>query len=374
MKTGQFEILAKDNLTRARLGCFQTMHGRIDTPVFMPVGTYATVKGISSDILETIGFKIILSNAYHLSIRPGHEAIEKLGGLHQFMNWPNALLTDSGGFQVFSLSALRKKIEEAGVHFQSHLDGKKLFYSPEIVIDIQAALGSDIVMPLDVCHELPATDEQIRGAAQQTLRWLDRSMAKKNLKPHQMLFPIVQGGISPKIREQSAKETIKREAHGYAIGGLSVGEDKEAMLKMIEIVEPILPSNKPRYLMGVGTPMDLVESVARGVDMFDCVLPTRNARNGNLFVDGGQISIKNATFKVDDRPIDENCPCATCRNYSRAYLNHLHRSREILGAQLNTIHNLTYFANLMDRVRDALRHGTFAEFRQAFHISFDHKG
>lgn len=369
MNIGTFDIIQRDTNTKARRGRLTTAHSIIETPVFMPVGTHATVKTLGSEDLEAIGFQIILSNAYHNSIRPGHELIKELGGLHQFMNWPRSILTDSGGFQVFSLPNLRK-ITEEGVKFQSHLDGRALFFSPEEVMHIESCLGSDIVMPLDVCLAMPATEEATRAAAERTLRWLDRAISSTVLQDYQMLFPIVQGGISPAIRKFSAMETAQRPAKGYAIGGLSVGEEKQAMVDMIEVVNEHLPADKPRYLMGVGTPLDLVEGIARGVDMFDCVMPTRNARNGNLFTDRGQIAIKRAEYRNDKSPIDDTCSCIACKNYTKAYLHHLFKANEILGLRLNTLHNLTYYNNLMIRVRREIEAGTYASFMKEYRQSY----
>ncbi|HLG20617.1 MAG TPA: tRNA guanosine(34) transglycosylase Tgt [Bdellovibrionota bacterium] len=357
-----FEILTTDPSSSARRGRLSTPHGVIDTPVFMPVGTNATVKTLGAEDLEAMGSQIILSNAYHNTLRPGDERIGRLGGLHKFMNWNGAILTDSGGFQVFSLESLRE-ITEEGVRFRSHVDGLEIFWTPEKVMEIQANLGSDIVMPLDECPALPAPAEKIREAAERTLRWLERSLKSPRTEA-QALFGIVQGGIDPELRRWSARRTLSLECEGYAIGGLSVGEEKKAMLEMVAITAEELPKQKPRYLMGVGTPMDLIESVAHGIDMFDCVLPTRNARNGTLFVAPGTLAIKNAEFKEDERPIEDGCECLTCRRYSRAYLHHLFRANEILGLRLNTIHNLTFYLTWMKRIREALATGRFGELRR----------
>ncbi|MFH1263263.1 MAG: tRNA guanosine(34) transglycosylase Tgt [Pseudomonadota bacterium] len=358
MSRFSFELLAADSGTKSRLGRITTAHGTVETPVFMPVGTNATVKTLGSEDLEALGAEIILSNAYHNALRPGDETVARMGGLHGFMKWPRVILTDSGGFQVFSLESMRKVTEE-GVRFRSHWDGTELFWTPEKVVGIQVNLGSDITMPLDECVALPATATKVREAAERTLRWLDRALRTERPE-HQALFGIVQGGIDPELRRFSARETIARECDGYSIGGLSVGEEKGAMLEMIELVTEELPSSKPRYLMGVGTPLDLAEGVARGIDMFDCVMPTRNARNGTLFTSRGTVSIKKAEFKEDERPLDETCSCIACRRYTRAYLHHLYRLNEILGLRLNTIHNLTFYLGWMTRIRTAIREGRFA--------------
>lgn len=360
-----FKILKEDKQTNARLGRIQTAHGEIETPVFMPVGTNATVKTLDSEDLKTMDVQILLSNAYHNHLRPGDEVIARQGGLHKFMQWPRALLTDSGGFQVFSLQTFRK-IKEEGVIFQSHLDGRELFWSPENVMKIQANLGSDIAMPLDECIELPAPESKVREATERTLRWLDR--AKKTSRPlHQALFGIVQGGTDPKLRRFSTRETMERDCDGYAIGGLSVGEDKNAMMDCVSMVTEELPKDRARYLMGVGTPTDLLKAVARGVDMFDCVLPTRNARNGTLFVQGKTISIKKAEFREDSEPLDPTCKCFTCRTYSRAYLHHLFRADEILGLRLNTIHNVFFYLNWMKKIRKAIEEDRFSTFLKQHH-------
>jgi queuine tRNA-ribosyltransferase len=355
----KFELLQISADHRARLGKLTTPHGSIDTPVFMPVGTNATVKTLDSGDLENLGAQIILSNAYHNTIRPGDDLIRELGGLHKFMNWSGAILTDSGGFQVFSLETLRK-VSEEGVVFRSHLDGTEFSFTPERVMEIQSRLGSDIAMPLDQCPSLPSSIEAIREATERTLRWLDRSLASRK-NPTQALFGIVQGGVDPDLRRFSAKETASKDCDGFSIGGLSVGEEKKEMYDTIDVVTEILPKDKPRYLMGVGTPLDLIEGVARGIDMFDCVMPTRNARNGTLFTSFGKLSIKRAEFRNDKRPIDEACACVTCRRYNRAYLHHLFRTNEILGLRLNTLHNLTHYLSWMTKIRASIRAGTFAE-------------
>ncbi len=343
----------------------QTKHGTVQTPVFMPVGTQATVKSVTPENLKEMGAQIILGNTYHLYIRPGHRLIEEFGGLHGFMNWDRPILTDSGGFQIFSLQELAK-ITEEGAAFRSHLDGSKLFLSPEDAIEVQEALGSDIMMCLDTCIPYPADKKTTINSTNLTSRWAKRCRTAHR-KKDQLLFGIVQGGMYAELREQSAKDLIDIGFDGYAIGGLSVGESKEQMRDMTEATVPYLPADFPRYLMGVGTPEDLVEGVWRGIDMFDCVMPTRNARNGTMFTSKGKVVIKNAQYREDKKPLDENCSCYTCRNYSRAYLRHLFQSREILSYHLNTIHNLHYYIDLMQGIRNALERDAFAEFRKDFY-------
>jgi queuine tRNA-ribosyltransferase len=368
MNPFSFELQKSDSETKARLGRLTTAHGTVETPVFMPVGTHATVKTLGSEDLEALGAEIILSNAYHNALRPGDESVARQGGLHGFMKWPRAILTDSGGFQVFSLESLRK-VSEEGVKFRSHWDGTELFWTPERVVEIQRNLGSDITMPLDECVALPSPEAKVREAAERTLRWLDRALATPR-HPWQALFGIVQGGIDPDLRRFSARETIGRACEGYSIGGLSVGEEKGAMLEMISVTTEELPALKPRYLMGVGTPLDLAEGVALGVDMFDCVMPTRNARNGTLFTSEGTLGIKRAEFKEDQRPLDETCGCIACRRYTRAYLHHLFRNREILGLRLNTLHNVTFYLDWMRQIRVAIREGRLGRFLAAARDKF----
>jgi queuine tRNA-ribosyltransferase len=363
----QFTVLHSDKNTRARTGKIQTSHGVIETPVFMPVGTNATVKTLDFRDLETLNPSIILSNAYHNYLRPGHKIVSEMGGLHKFMNWNRPILTDSGGFQVFSLKDFRKVTEE-GVTFQSHIDGSKHSWTPENVIDIQIHLGSDMMMPLDVCLELPATEASTREATLQTLRWLDRALKVKRPE-HQSLHGIIQGGISPEVRKFSALETVARNCDGYSIGGLSVGEEKTHMYEMIDVCTEIIPKEKTRYLMGVGTPQDLVEAVYRGVDMFDCVMPTRNARNGTLFTSCGKVAIKKSEHQLASKPLDENCECFTCKNHTRAYLQHLNRCEETLGLRLNTIHNVHYYLNLMKRIRVAIASDSYETFYRNFLLS-----
>lgn len=366
MRPVSYSLTATDG--HARAGELKTQHGTIPTPMFMPVGTAATVKGLTPEELDYSGAKIILGNAYHLFIRPGHKLIEELGGLHSFMNWQGAILTDSGGFQVMSLSELRK-VTPDGVEFSSHLDGSRHFISPEKSMEIQKALGSDIVMAFDECVKHPATREEVLASLKLTTDWEKRSRAYE-LKPHQGLFGILQGGMYPDLRRAHFEMLQDLDFEGWAIGGLSVGEPPELMYEMLDVSVPLLPQNKVRYLMGVGTPQDLIEGVARGVDIFDCVMPTRNARNGTLFTSRGKIHIKNARFTRDVAPLDPNCSCYTCRNYSRAYLRHLFMAGEILGARLNSIHNVHFYIDLMRQARVAILEKRFDSFRRAFYKSY----
>ena len=331
----------------------------------MPVGTQATVKAVTPDNLVDLGAEIILANTYHLFLRPGHELIRDLGGLHRFMNWDRPILTDSGGFQIFSLRELAK-ITEEGAGFKSHLDGSSLFLSPEDAVAVQEALGSDIMMCLDTCIPYPADRKETLVATELTSRWARRSRAAQK-ETGQLLFGIVQGGMYPDLRALAVEQLLEIGFDGYALGGLSVGESRELMLEITGHTAELLPQDYPIYLMGVGTPEDLVESVYRGVDMFDCVMPTRNARNGMLFTSRGRVVIKNSQYSKDPRPPDENCGCYTCRNYSRAYLRHLYMSREILAYHLNTIHNLYYFIRLMGSMREAIENDTFLQFRNNFY-------
>jgi queuine tRNA-ribosyltransferase len=369
----EFTLLKKDTsgLSHARRGRLKLNHGTIETPIFMPVGTYGSVKAMDPNELKEVGSQIILGNTFHLWLRPGTQVLDKFGGLHGFMGWDKPILTDSGGFQVFSLGAMRK-ITEEGVKFASPIDGSKLFLSPEISMQIQRSLNSDIVMQFDECtpYEIdgrPATAEEAAKSMRMSLRWAQRSMNefKAGENPN-ALFGIVQGGMYERLRDESLAGLEDIDFPGLAIGGLSVGEPKEDMMRILEHVGPRLPENKPHYLMGVGTPEDLVAGVANGVDMFDCVMPTRNARNGWLFTRFGDLKIKNARYKDEQAPLDESCTCYCCKNFSRAYLHHLHRSKEILGARLNTIHNLHYYLNLMQEIRDAIDADRFHEFRLQF--------
>jgi queuine tRNA-ribosyltransferase len=360
-----FSLIKKDSASSARLGMVTTSHGEVKTPVFMPVGTQATVKTLSPEDLAVLGAEIILSNTYHLFLRPGHELIREFGGLHGFMNWNRPILTDSGGFQVFSLAELRK-ITEEGVTFQSHVDGgAKHFITPEVAIEIQEALGADIIMAFDECIPYPATRDYAQESLERTLRWARRCAAAKK-DTGQALFGIVQGGMYPDLRKRSADALVDIGFEGYAIGGLSVGETKPVMYEMIEASVPALPGDKPRYLMGVGTPEDLLEGVERGIDMFDCVMPTRNGRNGTFFTSFGKVVIRNAQYEKDKLPIDPECGCYTCRNFSRAYLRHLYNAGEILALRLGTIHNLFFYLNLMRGVRSSIEQGKFVEFKKEF--------
>ncbi|MEW5948618.1 MAG: tRNA guanosine(34) transglycosylase Tgt [Thermodesulfobacteriota bacterium] len=360
-----FTLKCKDKASFARQGEVATPHGAFQTPAFMPVGTQATVKALTPEDLQSIGSEIVLANTYHLYLRPGHETIEKLGGLHKFMNWKGPILTDSGGFQIYSLSKLCKTSEE-GVNFRSHLSGSSIFLSPEEAISIQKALGTDIIMCLDTCIPYPCPYQETREATRLTSRWAGRCKEAKETN-HQLLFGIIQGGMYSDLRMMSAEEILEIGFDGYALGGLSVGEPKDLMLQMAEKTIPLIPENYPRYIMGVGTPEDIIECVWRGVDMFDCVLPTRNARNGMLFTSSGPVVIKNSRYKDDEAPLDEDCGCYTCRHYSRAYLRHLYVSRELLSYRLNTIHNLHYFLKLMAGMREAIQKGEFAEYRRKFY-------
>ena len=359
----------------ARRGVLQTAHGAIETPVFMPVGTQGAVKALTTQHLDEIGASIILGNTYHLMLRPGDDLIARRGGLHKFIGWNKPILTDSGGYQVFSL-AERRKINENGVEFRSHLDGTPYLLTPERAVDIQANLGADISMVLDECPALPSTAEIIDGSLELTFRWArrcrDQFLRKKNSPDpfFQAQFGIVQGGTFPELRRKSAELTVSIGFEGYAIGGLSVGEPNQTMNDVVAHTTPHLPANQPRYLMGVGTPLDIVEAVARGVDMFDCVLPTRNARNGQLLTSEGAINIKNAQYAEDDGPADPACSCYTCRNFSRAYLRHLYMAGEMTGGTLNTLHNLSFYLDTMRRIREAISFGRFEEFRQGFHQTF----
>jgi len=356
-----FEIIKEDQGSFRRLGKITTPHGEIQTPVFMPVGTQATVKALTpEEVAGQIRAEVILCNTYHLYLRPGHEVIQRLGGLHRFMNWQRPVLTDSGGFQIYSLSALRK-ISDEGAVFQSHLDGSTHFLTPERAIEIQQALGADIIMCLDECISYPATLEEAAAAADRTTVWPGRCRESHRTEG-QALFGIVQGGMHKALREKSACALQQIGFDGYALGGLSVGESTEMMLDIVEHAVPLLPENRPRYLMGVGKPADLVECVGRGIDMFDCVLPTRNARNGMLFTRNGNVIIKNARYQDDERPLDEQCACYTCRNYSRAYLRHLFQAGEVLALTLATVHNLHFYQELMSRIRAAIRAGRYAAF------------
>lgn len=361
----KYHLIKKDSKTKARLGILETPHGIIETPVFMPVGTQATVKSMTPEELKEIGATIILSNTYHLYLRPGHKIIEKAGGLHKFMNWDRAILTDSGGFQVFSLSSLRK-ITDDGVEFRSHIDGSKHFFTPEKVIEIQNALGSDIIMSFDECAPYPADYEYVKKSMELTIKWAKRgAKAHKNIEK-QALFGIVQGGTYEDLRKESAQRLVDINFPGYSIGGLSVGEPKNVMYDIVDLTTEYLPEDKPRYLMGVGSPDDLIEGVMRGVDMFDCVLPTRIARNGTVFTSQGKLIVRDAPYAEDFSPLDEECDCYTCKNYSRAYIRHLFKANEILAARLATLHNLHFLIKLMEKIREAIRQDQLLEFKKEF--------
>lgn len=371
----KFDLLKKDSTTQARLGLITTKRGVIDTPVFMPVGTAATVKAMTPEELESIGARIILGNTYHLLLRPGHELIKEAGGLHSFMNWEKPILTDSGGFQVFSLGE-SVKIKEEGVTFRSHIDGTEYFLSPEKSVEVQMALDSDIIMVLDECPPHDASPDYIKNSMDLTHRWAKRSKDEFERSPEageKALFGIVQGGMDLELRKQSVEALTDIGFHGYALGGLSVGEPTEVMYEVTKNIAPLMDELKPRYLMGVGTPENLVESVSMGIDMFDCVMPTRNARNGLLFTSKGKISIKNAKYERDFTPLDENCNCYTCTNYTRSYLRHLYMSKEILASRLNTMHNLYYYSSLMESMREAIKSDKFEDFKKDFYGNLENK-
>ena len=371
-----FEILAKD--ANARLGKITISRGVINTPAFMPVGTQATVKAMSPDEMKDIGAEIILCNTYHLYLRPGHEIISSLGGLHRFMNWERPILTDSGGFQVFSLSALRT-IGDDGVHFRSHLDGSMHFIGPEKAMEIQSALGSDICMAFDECTPYPASHEYALKSLALTTKWARRCkewvegsrvhssfavLRRTEGVKNQALFGIIQGGVYKDLRKQSLEELVEIGFDGYAAGGLSVGEPKDEMYEIINFITPLMPENRPRYLMGVGDLMDMLVAVEAGFDMFDCVMPTRNARNGTLFTSTGRISIKRTEYKADKEPLDKNCGCYTCRNFSKAYLRHLFMAKEILSMRLNTLHNLYFYLDFFKKMREAIKKEKFGDFKK----------
>jgi queuine tRNA-ribosyltransferase len=365
-----FEILKTDP-TGARLGRLTTPHGVVDTPAFMPVGTAGTVKGLTQQALGELGVQILLGNTYHLYLRPGHERIRQLGGLHRFMSWPGAILTDSGGFQVFSLADLRK-VTDDGVVFRSHLDGSEHFLTPEKSIEIQQALGSDIAMVLDECIEYPADHARASAALTRTTEWARRcrdyshANADASTTPGQVLFAIVQGGTHADLRRASARQLVDLDFPGYAVGGLAVGEPYALSCEMATVAAEELPSDRPRYLMGVGLPEQLADFVGCGIDMMDCVLPTRNARNGCLFTSAGRVNIKNAIYAGDPRPLDERCSCMVCRTYSRAYLRHLFQANEILASILNSHHNVAFFLDIMTKIRQAIAFGELAEFSSEF--------
>ena len=364
MEKFSYEILHIDPNSGARTGVLHTPHGDIYTPIFMPVGTLATVKSLTSDDLYDVGAQIILANTYHLHIRPGDELIKKAGGVHKFMNFKRPMLTDSGGFQVFSLADLRK-ITDEGVEFKNHLSGAKLFFTPEKVMEIENNIGADIIMAFDVCTEPGVTHAEAEKAMNRTLDWLDRCV-KAHKNDNQMLFPIVQGNFYPDLRLKSLQETKKYCKCGIAIGGLSVGEPKQTMIEMLDVMKPHYPENMPRYMMVVGTPDYIFEGVERGIDMFDCVLPTRIARNGTAFTRTGKLVVRNGEYKEDFRPIDETCDCYACKNYTRAYIRHLINAGEILGARLLSIHNIHFLTNLMEEIKQAIREDRFKEFKEEY--------
>jgi queuine tRNA-ribosyltransferase len=365
----KFEILKNDNNSRARLGRCHTAHGVFHTPAFIPVGTQATVKAMTPEELRDMGVEILLSNTYHLYLRPGHERIRRLGGLHRFMHWEHPLLTDSGGFQVFSLNSLAK-VSEEGVEFQSHLDGSRHFITPEKAMAIQEALGADIIMCLDECTSYPASHEEAERSLQRTLNWA-RRCRESHRAPHQALFGIVQGGMYSDLRRKGLEGLAEIGFDGYALGGLSVGENKEIMFRVIGEIAPLLPEKLPRYVMGVGMPGDMIAAVREGVDMFDCVLPTRNARNGMLFTWSGKMTIKNAKYAEDPLPIAPGCPCYTCRNYSRAYLRHLYFAGEILAFRLHTLHNLHFYLAFLREMRQAIAEDRLDGFIQDFNSRWE---
>lgn len=369
MAAVMYELIKKDEKTKARRGRVTTPHGTIETPVFMPVGTAATVKAMRPEEVKEMGAEIILSNTYHLYLRPGHEIVREAGGLHKFMNWDRAILTDSGGFQVFSLGDLRK-ITEEGVEFRSHIDGSKHMLSPEKSIEVQTALGSDIMMAFDECAPYPADRTYVKNSLERTTRWLKRCRDAWTDRENQALFGIMQGGMYKDLRKQSAEEIVELDLPGYAIGGLSVGEPKDLMCEILDDCVDYLPADKPRYLMGVGTPDYLFEGVERGVDMFDCVLPTRIARHGMAMTSSGRVNIKNAKYERDFTPLDHECDCYTCQNYSRAYLRHLFKCNEILSSMLLSNHNLHFLVTLMRRIRKSIEEERFSEFKKEFYEKY----
>ena len=367
-----YELLHKDAKTGARRGIVHTPHGDIQTPVFMPVGTQATVKSLTPEELKEIGAQIILSNTYHLYLRPGEKIVKEAGDLHGFMNWDRPILTDCGGFQVFSLSDLRT-ITEEGVEFRSHLDGSKHMFTPEKVMEIEEALGADIIMSFDECCPYPSTYEYTKQSMERTTRWAKRCKeAHKNVE-EQALFGIIQGGFYEDLRQQSAQDLIDLDFPGYAIGGISVGEPKEEYLKMLYYTAPLMPENKPRYLMGVGSPDYLIEAALAGIDMCDCVLPTRIARNGTAMTWNGKVVVRNATYERDFTPLDPECDCYTCKNYTRAYIRHLVKANEILGVRLLSIHNLRFLTKLMERVRIEIENDNLLKFKEEFYKKYGYK-
>ncbi len=370
MLSNMFKLLNQSGT--ARHASLKTAHGEIQTPFFMTIGTVGAIKGLIPSELGDLGGQVILSNTYHLHLRPGQDVVKNAGGLHHFMNWQGPILTDSGGYQVFSLSKIRKLTEE-GVEFRSHLDGSKIFLTPEKAIEIQMKIGSDIMMCLDECPPYPADREYIKKSLELTTRWAKRcaNYRQQSNVNGQLLFGIVQGGMYADLRRKSAKELIEIGFDGYAVGGLSVGEPNDVMYKILNEVIPALPDDKPRYLMGVGTPQDILEAVERGIDMFDCVLPTRNARHGYLYTSKGVVRIRNLEFKEDFTPLDSHCECYTCKNFTKAYLRHLYKANEILGLRLNTLHNVAFYLNLMAQIRRAIKEDRFADFKKDFLIQMN---
>lgn len=365
----RFELLKRSSNSGARRGRLHTPHGTVQTPVFMPVGTQATVKTMAPHELKEIGAGIILSNTYHLHLRPGDDLVAEAGGLHDFMNWDGVVLTDSGGFQVFSLSDLRK-ISDDGVKFRSHIDGRPLFFTPELVMQIENNLGADIIMAFDECPPYPATREYVEVSLRRTLDWAKRCKEAHKRPEEQALFGIVQGGEFKDLRRISAESLVELDFPGYAIGGLSVGEPKELMYEILDVTTPFLPADKPRYLMGVGSPDDLFEGVERGIDMFDCVLPTRIARNGTVFTSRGKVVVRNAKYARDFLPLDENCDCKVCKTHSRAYIRHLLKADEVLGIRLTSYHNLYFLLKMMERMREAIDADRFLEYKQEFYQQY----
>ena len=365
-----YELIKEDPRTRARRGRLHTPHGTIETPVFMPVGTAGTVKAMLPEEVKSLGAEIILSNTYHLYLRPGHDIVREAGVLHKFMNWDRPILTDSGGFQVFSLGAMRK-ISEKGVKFRSHIDGSSHMLTPEKSIEVQNALGSDIMMAFDECAPYPADYSYVKNSLERTTRWLRRCKEAHKDTERQSLFGIMQGGMYKDLRYQSAMEIVELDLPGYAIGGLSVGEPRELMYEVLDYAADYLPKDKPRYVMGVGTPDHLFEGVERGVDMFDCVLPTRLARNGSAMTSHGKVNIKNARFERDFTPLDHECDCYVCRNYSRAYLRHLFIANEILSSMLLSYHNLHFLVHTMQNIREAIEQDRFTEYKREFYMKYD---
>lgn len=364
-----YELLHQCKQTGARRGVIHTPHGDIQTPVFMPVGTQATVKSMTPEELKEANAQIILSNTYHLFLRPGHNLVKEAGGLHKFMNWDRPILTDSGGFQVFSLGQLRK-ITEEGVEFQSHLDGSKKFLSPEKAIEVENALGADIIMAFDECCKYPSTYEYTKQSMERTTRWAERCKKANKRAEEQGLFGIIQGGFFKDLRKQSAEDLIKLDFPGYAIGGISVGEPKDEFLEILKYTTPLMPENKPRYLMGVGTPDYLIEAAIAGIDMCDCVLPTRIARHGTALTSQGKVVVRNGTYEHDFSKLDPECNCYTCQNYTRAYIRHLIKTNEILGIRLLSIHNINFLTGLMDKVRIEIENDNLANFRDEFYRKY----